>query len=326
MSQRARPFRAPPSPPPRRGHRIRLPEHIVEIVSDSGEGAQKAGQTLGTISAKMGNGVWTVEIIPAEIKPPARSRGRRQRHPRPRSARTASPTWATRPTWWWPSTSRCSTAASSRAPTSAGTVILLENRWATDPGEDVRRHYADGARRASPSAASGSSSCRSPPPPTRSPPTSASARTCSSSACSARSTTATSSWPRRRCAFVFGKKGAAVVAGQPAADRRRLRLRRAEHVDLAFEIPPRPRTGAQVVMNGNQAVGLGVLASGMEVVAMYPITPATSVSHYLVGRAAAAWAASSTRPRTRSPPSASPSAPATPARPPARSPRGRAWR
>jgi 2-oxoglutarate ferredoxin oxidoreductase subunit alpha len=49
-------------------------EHIVEIVSDSGEGAQKAGQAYGAISAKMGNGVWTVEIIPAEIKPPARSR------------------------------------------------------------------------------------------------------------------------------------------------------------------------------------------------------------------------------------------------------------
>ncbi len=51
-----------------------LDQAIVEIVSDSGEGAQKAGQTFGTVSAKMGNGVWTVEIIPAEIKPPARSR------------------------------------------------------------------------------------------------------------------------------------------------------------------------------------------------------------------------------------------------------------
>ncbi|HMV27149.1 MAG TPA: hypothetical protein PKA26_09745, partial [bacterium] len=49
-------------------------EHIVEIVSDSGEGAQKAGQSLGMLSAKMGNGVWTVEIIPAEIQPPARSK------------------------------------------------------------------------------------------------------------------------------------------------------------------------------------------------------------------------------------------------------------
>src|SRR5690606_20753679 len=51
-----------------------LREAIVEIVSDSGEGAQKAGQSFATVCAKSGNGVWTVEIIPAEIKPPARSR------------------------------------------------------------------------------------------------------------------------------------------------------------------------------------------------------------------------------------------------------------
>jgi 2-oxoglutarate ferredoxin oxidoreductase subunit alpha len=36
-----------------------------------------------------------------------------------------------------------------------------------------------------------------------------------------------------------------------------------------------------VVMNGNQAVALGAIAAGMELAAMYPITPATSVSHYL---------------------------------------------
>ncbi len=50
-----------------------IKECIVEIVSDSGEGAQKAGQTFGGLCAKMGNGVWTVEIIPAEIRPPSRS-------------------------------------------------------------------------------------------------------------------------------------------------------------------------------------------------------------------------------------------------------------
>ncbi|HEX8942352.1 MAG TPA: hypothetical protein VF785_04385, partial [Gemmatimonadaceae bacterium] len=52
---------------------IRLPEHTVEVVSDSGEGAQKCGQIFGAVSAKMGNGVWTVEIIPAEIQPPPRT-------------------------------------------------------------------------------------------------------------------------------------------------------------------------------------------------------------------------------------------------------------
>jgi 2-oxoglutarate ferredoxin oxidoreductase subunit alpha len=50
-----------------------LDEHIVEIVSDSGEGAQRCGQSFGAIAARMGNGIWTVEIIPAEIQPPARS-------------------------------------------------------------------------------------------------------------------------------------------------------------------------------------------------------------------------------------------------------------
>ena len=52
---------------------VTLSEHVVEIVSDSGEGAQRCGQTFGAIASQMGNGVWTEEIIPAEIRPPARS-------------------------------------------------------------------------------------------------------------------------------------------------------------------------------------------------------------------------------------------------------------
>src|SRR6266542_6418646 len=50
-----------------------ISEHIVEIISDSGEGAQRCGQAFAAIAAKSGNGIWTVEIIPAEIQPPARS-------------------------------------------------------------------------------------------------------------------------------------------------------------------------------------------------------------------------------------------------------------
>src|SRR6185369_17642786 len=50
-----------------------LAEHIVEVISDSGEGAQKCGQAFGAIAARMGYGTWTTEIIPAEIRPPARS-------------------------------------------------------------------------------------------------------------------------------------------------------------------------------------------------------------------------------------------------------------
>src|SRR5437764_5452224 len=63
-AQSARPVRAPQQ----------VDEHIVEIVSDSGEGAQTCGQMFGDLCARNGNGVWTVEIIPAEIEPPSRSR------------------------------------------------------------------------------------------------------------------------------------------------------------------------------------------------------------------------------------------------------------
>jgi 2-oxoglutarate ferredoxin oxidoreductase subunit alpha len=49
-------------------------QHIIEIVSDSGEGAQTCGQLFADLCARNGNGIWTVEIIPAEIEPPARSR------------------------------------------------------------------------------------------------------------------------------------------------------------------------------------------------------------------------------------------------------------
>src|SRR5207247_8379865 len=52
---------------------VTLTQHVVEVISDSGEGAQRCGQALGAIAARMGNGVWTDEIIPAEIRPPARS-------------------------------------------------------------------------------------------------------------------------------------------------------------------------------------------------------------------------------------------------------------
>ena len=36
-----------------------IDEHIVEVVSDSGEGAQKCGQAFGSIAARMGIGIKT---------------------------------------------------------------------------------------------------------------------------------------------------------------------------------------------------------------------------------------------------------------------------
>ncbi len=54
-----------------------------------------------------------------------------------------------------------------------------------------------------------------------------------------------------------------------------------EHLPVRIEVPRELAAENMVVMNGNQAVAFGAVASGMELAAMYPITPATSVSHQL---------------------------------------------
>jgi 2-oxoglutarate ferredoxin oxidoreductase subunit alpha len=54
-----------------------------------------------------------------------------------------------------------------------------------------------------------------------------------------------------------------------------------EHLDFRVDVPIEKPGTAMIVMNGNQALAMGAIASGMELCAMYPITPATSVSHYL---------------------------------------------
>jgi 2-oxoglutarate ferredoxin oxidoreductase subunit alpha len=54
-----------------------------------------------------------------------------------------------------------------------------------------------------------------------------------------------------------------------------------EHFETRFEIPSETHGEKMVVMNGNAAIALGAMAAGMEVCSMYPITPATSASHYL---------------------------------------------
>jgi 2-oxoglutarate ferredoxin oxidoreductase subunit alpha len=85
---------------------------------------------------------------------------------------------------------------------------------------------------------------------------------------------------REQVAFIFAKKDKNIIdnnimlleAGCAWAE---------ANLDIKFRIPPSELREPQIVVNGNVALGLGVMASGMEICAMYPITPATSASHYL---------------------------------------------
>jgi 2-oxoglutarate ferredoxin oxidoreductase subunit alpha len=113
---------------------IEVPEAIVEIVSDSGEGAQKCGQSLGAISAKMGNGVWTVEIIPAEIQPPARSRaGASGIRVRMGSKKVTNMGDAAHLVVAF--NEQVLFGRVDQKAYKPGTFLLIENKWATDPTE-----------------------------------------------------------------------------------------------------------------------------------------------------------------------------------------------
>ena len=119
---------------------LRVSSHIVEVVSDPGEGAQKCGQLFGIVSAKMGNGVWTVEIIPAEIQPPPRD---------PAGASGNRIRIGSGPVTNWGDATDVVIAFNEQVllgrhrlgALAPEAVVLLENRWATHADERIRNEW-----------------------------------------------------------------------------------------------------------------------------------------------------------------------------------------
>jgi 2-oxoglutarate ferredoxin oxidoreductase subunit alpha len=255
-----------------------LTQHVVEIISDSGEGAQRCGQALGAIAARMGNGVWTVEIIPAEIRPPARSvagaSGNRIR------LGTGPVTNGGDETDLVVSFNEQVLLGRVRArELKAGATILLESMWRDHPDPAIAASYIEVHDRL---AAAGYR--------VHEVPMERECRKLVSDARRGKNMFALGmlcsiysldlELAREQIALAFGKKAAAVVAtnvtlfdaGQAWAE---------ANLDFKYRIPAVRSAEPQVVVNGNTALALGVVASGMDICAMYPITPATSASHYL---------------------------------------------
>lgn len=255
-------------------------QHIVEIVSDSGEGAQKCGQILGLVSGKMGNGVWTVEIIPAEIQPPARERqgasGIRVRMGSKYMTNMGDQADVVVAFNEQVLYSRISNRAYRK-----GTVVLLENMWADDPEERIRNQYREALADFE---AQGLNVIELPiqqeclklvKDPRKGKNMFVLGMLC-------RIYHRDTDIAKAEIAKIFKKKSDKVIqinhdlfdAGYAFAR---------DNIDFSFEVPAseEDRLESAVVMNGNTAAGLGVMAAGIEMVAMYPITPATSASHYL---------------------------------------------
>ena len=268
-----------PSPAAAAGARaVELPEHIVEVISDSGEGAQRCGQSLGAIAARSGNGIWTVEIIPAEIQPPARSvagaSGIRVRIGAKRVTNGGDQTDLA-----VAFNEQVLLGRVRAGELKKGAVILLESMWREHRDETIVKSYTDTV------AGLKEAGFRVLEVPLE--------RECRKLVADARRGknmfvlgvlcsiySFDLELAREQVALTFGKKEQKVITANQALVEAGYAWAEA-NLDFKYSIPAQRATEPQIVVNGNTAIALGVLASGMDICAMYPITPATSASHYL---------------------------------------------
>lgn len=258
--------------------RIELSEATVEVVSDAGEGAQKCGQGFGSLSAKMGNGSWTVEIIPAEIQPPPHSPG---------SASGVRIRVGTGPVTNWGDEAQLVVAFNEQVLLSRhrigaladDAIVLLESRWETHHDPRMVEMWRDAMDEMS------DKNYRFVLVPMEQ-----------------QTLTLVDNPLRGKNMFVLGmlcqiyqrdmERAKAQVLQQFRHKSEQVRADNiallalgarwaSEHFDLQVTIPAIESEVPLLVMNGNEAVGMGAIAAGMDLCSMYPITPATSVSHYL---------------------------------------------
>jgi 2-oxoglutarate ferredoxin oxidoreductase subunit alpha len=264
--------------PPLEKEAIVLEEHIVEVISDSGEGAQRCGQSLGAIAARMGNGIWTTEIIPAEIQPPARSvagasgiRIRMGSKPVTNGGDETDLVVAFN--------EQVLLGRVSAGELKPGCTILLESMWREHRDPKVVASYLETVKMLK----EGGFRLYELPLEAACSKLVADSRRGKNMfvlgiLCEIYSLDAKIA--HDQVAITFGTKDAKVVrVNQGLVDAGRAWA--AEHLDFKYRIPVEPVKEALIVVNGNTALGLGVLASGMDICSMYPITPATSTSHYL---------------------------------------------
>ena len=256
--------------------RTEIQQHIVEILSDSGEGAQTSGQLFGTVSARMGNGVWTVEIIPAEIEPPHRSRSGASGN-RIRIGLTEITNAGDEADLVVAFNEQVLYSRIDVGALKKGTIVFLDSVWEGNSGsKDSYKNAKEDflSRGYTLVEVPLEEECRKiVEDPRRGKNIWVLGMLC---AIYNRDMDITREEVTKR----FTKNGNKVVESN-------LSLLEAgygwalNNVKSKFDIPAEGVRSRKVVMNGNQAIGLGIMAAGMEVCAMYPITPATSASHFL---------------------------------------------
>ncbi|RLB42725.1 MAG: 2-oxoacid:acceptor oxidoreductase subunit alpha [Deltaproteobacteria bacterium] len=258
---------------------VRLPEHIVEIVSDAGEGAQKAAIAFAQLCAKAGNGLWTVEIIPSEIQPPPHTTASASGN-RIRLAERSRVTNAGNLANVVLAFNEMALLSRLEAGSLADDVlVLIDDQWATHDNEQYRLSYRDVLDRFR---SRGATIVEIP--------------------MEHETLRHIEEAERGKNMFAVGLLCAlyskdlnvlqGVIRGIFETKTREVieaavKLAGAgyqygvTHLEQRFEVQAFPTDVSKVAMNGNTALALGAVSAGFELCSMYPITPATSASHAL---------------------------------------------
>jgi len=259
--------------------RVRLPEHIVEIVGDAGEGAQKAAVAFAQLCAKAGNGLWTVEIIPSEIRPPPHTVGSASGNRIRLSERDRVTNAGNRADVVLAFNEMALLSRLDADSVADGALVLIDSHWGTHETEQIRSSYRTVLDQ------------------------------CRERGMRIVEVPIEQETLRHADEAVRGKNMFAVgllcalydkdldtlegVIGDIFKDKTRevvrlaVRLAKAGYeygmatLEEVFEVRANATDVAKVAMNGNTALALGAVAAGFELCSMYPITPATSASHAL---------------------------------------------
>src|SRR3989338_8440087 len=257
---------------------IPLKEHIIEFVSDSGEGAQKAANSFAKTCGMMGNGLWTIEVIPAEIQPPphttSSTSGNRIRLAEGKVTNAGDLAQTVVAFNEMAFLSRVQAGA-----VADDVLLIIDNIWATHDDPAYRESYKK---------ITGDVKSRG--------------GTVIEVPFEEETAKIVEDSKRGKNMFVLGymgylyqrdlnilrqiveemfaKKSKTVIQNNIALLEGGYTYAE-EHLDFRYEIPSVPSKVPMVVMNGNTAIALGAIAAGFELCSMYPITPATSASHAL---------------------------------------------
>jgi 2-oxoglutarate ferredoxin oxidoreductase subunit alpha len=258
---------------------VRLPEHTVEIVSDAGEGAQKAAIAFAQLCAKTGNGLWTVEIIPSEIRPPPHTIGSASGN-RIRLAERSQVTNAGNLANVVLAFNEMALLSRLEAGSLADDVlVLIDDQWATHDVEAYQLSYREALDTFR---ARGATIIEIPlqKETLRHVDDAEQGKNMFAVGLLCALYSKDVNLLKNVIRGIFEKKSREVIetAVKLAGAGYEYGI---AHLEERFEVQALPTDVPKVAMNGNTALALGAVSAGFEMCSMYPITPATSASHEL---------------------------------------------